>query len=268
LEGYVMLRTLAVTTGLIILVSGLCAHAAENGAIEKPVWRVGDSWRVTWPRMARMDGVGAKKIGEDALSIRVRETTQFRGVECYVLQFDPVDDTPPSSPASQGRISIRAFYTVSDLKLVRLEKRSADAEAKLLIARNAHADHPIVVMPPEVSIPLLLPVFPLSPGQSAVVAQAKHEDEETRAEEKAGRNALKANGLEMDVQTPSAAESQCAGPGAVKVRFWDYVDYSLTGRRDRVLMEQVWAPGRPWWSSVRVYYPPGDKEGIEVITAW
>jgi hypothetical protein len=268
-----MRNAFVVMMGLVVVASGLSLWGASGAAvsISMPVWRVGDSWRVTWPRMDRMEGAGARKNGEAVLSVRVRERTQLRGVECYVLQFDPVDDTPPSSsPASQGRISMRAFYTVSDLKLVRLEKRTADAEARLLGAQNAHSGYPLTAITPAdgVQVPLVLPTFPLSPGQSAILARVEHEDEVTRKAEKAGRNALKANGLEVDVEAPSAAESQRDGPGAVKVRFRAYVDYSLTGRRDSVLMEQVWVPGRPWWSSVHVHYPPGDKEGTEVTTIW
>jgi hypothetical protein len=263
LEGYVMLRTLAVTTGLIILVSGLCAHAAGNGAIEKPVWRVGESWKLTAPRIAEREGGEGRRIGEDVMSVRVRERTQFRGVECYVLQFDPAEGSPPSPQTPESRVSTRAFYTVSDLKLVRIETRSADAEARLLGARSGSPEHPIMATTQAL---LLLPRFPLSPGQSTTLARAEHSDEETRKKEQAGRNALKANGVEVDAETPSAAESQRAGPGSVKVRFCEYVDYSLTGRRDRVLVEQVWAPGRPWWSSMRIYRGP--KEWREVTTVW
>jgi hypothetical protein len=263
-----MLRTLAVMTGLTILVSGLCSRAAAGEAVEKPVWRVGDSWKVTWPRVARMEGVGTRKIGEDAVSVRVREKAQFRGTECYVLQFDPVDDTPPSPLSPQGRVSMRAFYMVSDLRLVRLEKWSADAEAKLLSAQNAHGGYPLLAMPPEVPIPLTLPTFPLSLGQSVTLFRGEHDDEEARQDEKAGRNALKANGAEVEVGAPSAAEAQGAGPGAVRARFREYVEYSLTGRSERVRMDQVWVPGKPWWSSLRLYWPPSNTEGTELTTVW
>lgn len=257
----VVSTTIALTIGLAVLISSLTLCAAgAGGEIGKPAWRVGDWWRVKCPLMAQKEGEKAVKIGERTVSLQVREKNQLRGADCYVLQIDMMDDFPPES-----RFTMLAYYTVNDLKLMRLEKRTADKDARLLSAENASAGQPIAAITERGTIPLLLPTFPISPGRTAVPFRTEYTDKDTLDRASKGENVTTSMSIEQGAEVMTTDKGLGVESGALKVQFRETTSHSLSGNEERVLMEQVWIPGRPWWSSVRVYRSP--DEAWEYVTS-
>ena len=154
------------------------------------------------------------------ISVQVLELTQFQGVDCYVLQVDRLADWPRySSPSPVPPTHVLAFYTASDLKLVRLETRSADGQATLLTAEDASPGLRIAALADRALPPLVLPSFPLAIGAPAASLHTECEGGDGPPRRAAGP--IQPNPLSMTAEAaaPSAAESAAAGAGAVKVRF-------------------------------------------------
>jgi hypothetical protein len=57
----------------------------------------------------------------------------------------------------------------------------------------------------------------------------------------------------------SADKTPGVKPTALKVTFSEIISQSKSGDEGHILMEQVWEPGKPWWSTARLY------EGKKVV---
>ena len=106
------------------------------------------------------------------------------------------------------------------------------------------------------------------PGGHAVPFHAEYKDDDTVTRERKGENVMKSGSITVDIEAASTAERAAPGPGAVKVSFWRVETYSQSGKDEYVVLEQVWAPGKPWWSSLRIHDTPDDQEGTELTTIW
>jgi len=260
---------IALTLVLIFAVFGLSSCSAQENKIDKPVWRVGDSWKVKCPLMTARPGSDSRKYGEYTVSVEVLNNAKFREDDCYILQIKAMDDLPgriksePSNP-----LKVFAYYRVNDLKLMRIEQFSgSDEDTKPRNSINASSDHPLFSFSGDGTwIPLQLPTFPVIQGRSVVLSHTECKDKDTLSRANKGENVEVSRSTVEEARTVRADEGQIAAPGAMRITFADRPNYSVSGEEEHVRIEQVWVPGKPWWSSARVYRSP--KDVWEYIASW
>lgn len=202
--------------------------------IEKPEWRIGDSWEVDVPILNCPigDTRGNGKYNRYIFSVvRLEEICK---VNCYVLKV-----------TQQQNLNVGSFvyYRVSDLALMGVksfgglepgwEYRSIDGDS--LINKTLG-----------LSIPLDLPKFPLEVGKQI---ECKHKCPYPVLNYKNCTSIL----VSIDVDDVSPQDSERFGLDAVKLTFKEVDIFSDAEPYTCLYLDQVWTPGNKWWSSAKGY---------------
>ncbi len=249
-----MLRRLSVLCCLALLPVCQLGYGAQ---VSRPVWAKGDSWTVKCADMSYHPGVGALKIGEYSVVIKVLGIQKsLNGTECYVLEVRPGSDLPEHMKQHSDLITEHVFYTTDALDLAQIERWKLDESGKeSWLGREVSTEQhplPLVYFASNGSwIPLLLPHFPLARGNSARLCRTEYKDKETKRRAAKGEDVAVSFLGDAVVEGPEGKDASIAG--AERVTFRATTVRSASGAMPKKKAEQIWAPGRRWWSVARLY---------------
>jgi len=243
-------------------------RADEAKRVDKPIWQIGDCWQVKCPIMywspPRLVGstvpepvTPPRKVGEYTVALKVIAVTKVLGEDCYVVEIRPGEDLPQSYRHTPFVIALRAYYRTRDLMLMRSEKLQSEHGIDYVASYlnwNARLNAP----PEELSslgwsLPLQLPVFPVQSGKTSERYVRKYDDSSILEAQKKGENVC-LSGKFMWIPEPVTPQQEPElKTEGIKVSLIDRRTYSRSGDHDKVRLEEVWVPGKAWWSSVKIW---------------
>jgi hypothetical protein len=237
----------------------LCPLYARDGTagLAKPRWKTGDAWTAKCAEMSYEPSRGRFRIGEYSTVVTVQAPAKpLRGIECYVLEIRPGDDLPEHMRKYSDLIVQHLFCSTSALELVQTEGWRLNKDGRRTwIGRETSTDrHPLPLIYHGANsawIPPLLPQFPLVTGRSVRYSAAEFRDKETSGRVARGEDVTLS--ASSDAVTEEATGKDAVAPGARKVSFYYTRTCSRSGVVKEKKAEQIWVPGRPWWSVARLY---------------
>lgn len=266
-----MTKTVAMIIGLAIVIPGLSLCAAgDEGRVEKPVWRVGDSWRVKCPIYVYFRDY-MKFKDYYTLLVEVLGEERARDVDCYVLKISSQHDYAKTGEANT-RYECYVYYNKDNLTIRRI-RSNVWRDGKLTSgddygagASTFGSDEAYPTMP------IIMPTFPIA-GNGSVVRSQRETEQKRRHD--AGKS-LPADGENWLASTKlsevtSAANASEIVPGAtpsqsatiaVSVKFMRTDIYNQSGARQHRILTETWAPGHKWWISARL----GDNDPRSLAT--
>jgi len=224
--------------------------------LEKPHWRVGDSWAIKCPLVSATPySEGWVKIGEYTVIVSVLENRRVAEQDCYVLDIRPRQEDR-SMMLSQGWDNLecyRVLYRVDDLTLMRLEsyQLTGDRIGAPHLSITATPKDPKYAPDYHAYIPVLLPRFPVKEGGSS--ERFHKEYAEPKGEAEKDRDAATSMRLTSSAKVPGSDDKMHSVKGALTVVFTETYVKSKTGDHSRRVIEQTWIPGKPWWSVAREF---------------
>jgi hypothetical protein len=244
---------------LVMLPAGRLVYAGGEAELAKPRWKTGDAWTVKCSEMSYEPSRGPYKIGEYSVVVTVLAPAKsLRGTECYVLEIHPGGDLPEHMRKYSDYVAEHVFYATDTLELTQIERWRTDTKGKKTFGRETSTDRhhlPSVYYGENgYMIPLLLPQFPLTRGKGAQYRRHDYRVTSTLREAKEGRDVALSGVGDAVVEEPAREDALAAG--ASKVTFYFTTTYSKSGAIRKKVAEQVWVPGKPWWSVARLYQGP------------
>jgi hypothetical protein len=243
-----MIRSLfLIFAALVVLLCAGTVAVGQPAAIPKPDWSVGQSWQVKCPIISSLSGAAyagprldtRKVLGYYTLTFTVLRRESIGKSECWAVHISTGADFKDKAQ------TLYAYYRTNDLSVMR-EPESEDFYlgkdgAPIYRERTVCPDYP-----EHHFYPIEMPLFPLVPGKDAtrLLSDAKAAYPHDPTPER------------LSVKSVSRVEAAPEeGSGAVKVTLtWVETDLkSRTTTKD--YEEQIWKPGKPWWSSAKA---PGD----------
>jgi hypothetical protein len=253
-----MKRILVLLFGLAFLMLGLNpVQAEETGRIDRPVWHADDAWQIKCPVMSFSPNAGAFKTGEYTVMVKVIGAQKtLPGDDCYVIRFRAGDDLPDYMKKNSNRLIEHAYYLTDTLALAQVERWQLDPQDIISwLGREVSTDKiPLSLVYYEGKggwIPLLLPQFPLAKGKTVRYCANEFKDKATLQKVEKGENVAVSFAGDMVVEEATGKDALAAG--AKKIIFYAATTYSKSGALKRIVAEQIWLPGKPWWSIARLY---------------
>lgn len=241
---------------IVLLVSSQAYYAyGKQDQLNKPTWQKGDSWKIKCPVMSYHPNTGSFKTGEYTVNVKVLGTEKtVSGVESYVLEIRPGDDLPDNMKKNSDMIIERIYYATDTLELAQIERWQLDKDGnESKLGREVSTEkNPLSLVYYGKNgswIPLLLPQFPLVRGRAD--GHCRNEYKVSKQEMESGENvALSFSG---DTVVEAAEGKDALTTGSTKVTFNATTTYSKSEDVSKKKSEQIWVPGKRWWSIARIY---------------
>lgn len=249
-----MARVLLVLFVILMMMTSQSSYAdVKSTGIVKLVWNKGDSWKIKCPVMSYHPSVGSIKAGEYTVVMSVLGIRKnLQGIECYVLEIRPGDNlTGHMLDSPDSNFIEHIFYKRDTLELIQIEKWQIGKDGKetsLGRGEVSTARTPLSIIHYERGnwIPILLPQFPLTHGKVTQICRREYK-ELTHPDKDI---ALSFSGDSV-VEDPTGKDALLAG--SIRITFYATKTYTKSGDHREKRVEQIWQPGKPWWSIARLY---------------
>jgi len=230
------------------IVAAICAPlgAAE---LKMPVWKVGQSWMVACPGMAETSRFSFMCGAAKSVKITVEKDQVIDKERCRLLKIVPEG----LQQTDIARATVRAWYRAKDLALVRVKILVGYKEGGYndMVSYSMNGRPIWDLDETQTYIPLQMPRFPIKSGAEATCFTQKATPAVLKKHPKAGI-----------VRTRTVRASASGDNAEITISFHRN-DQFLGQRRDEPILEQVWSPGEPWWTSAKRLSPSTGKPLFE-----